>query len=188
MVGIGKIMLNRKLLEKILPESELKPRKETLLKKAVKKVTKKAEPAIKVKDLEGSHIKLARCCSPIHGEPIVGYITSGKGITVHSLRCHLVKKEILPTQRMVEVSWDKSIKGDYEATLSIKAEDNPGVLAKITSKIAHLKANIKKAKVNPDSETRTRINLNLTVHDIEQLERITAEIKGIAEVLTVVRI
>ncbi|MBD3413315.1 MAG: RelA/SpoT family protein [Candidatus Aminicenantes bacterium] len=188
MVGIGKIVLNRKLLEKILPESALKPKKETLLKKAVKKVTKKPESAIKVKGTEGSQVKLARCCSPILGESIIGYITSGKGITVHSLRCHLVKKEILPSQRMVEVSWDKSAKGDYEAALSIKAEDKPGVLAKVTSSIAKMKANIRKANVNPDSESKTRITLNIIVHDIEQLERIAEEIKGIAEVLSVARI
>jgi GTP diphosphokinase / guanosine-3',5'-bis(diphosphate) 3'-diphosphatase len=188
MVGIGKIVLNRKLLEKILPDKDLSSRKETLIKKAVKKVTRKTEPAIKVKYLESSNIKLARCCSPIYGEPIIGYITSGKGITVHSLRCHLVKKEILPSQRMVEVSWDKSIKGDYEASLLIKAKDRPGVLAKITSRIADSKVNIKKANVNAASDKTTRIILNLTVQDIEQLEKITSEIKSIPEVFSVVRI
>jgi len=188
MVGIGKIVLNKKLLEKILPDKNLSEKKETLIKKAVNKVTKNVEPAIKVKNLESSNIKLARCCSPIYGEPIIGYITSGKGITIHSLRCHLVKKEILPSQRMVEVSWDKSVKGDYEASLSIKAKDIPGVLAKITSKIASLKVNIKKANVNIASDKTTRINLSLTVQDIVQLEKITTEIKGIREVLSVERL
>jgi guanosine-3',5'-bis(diphosphate) 3'-pyrophosphohydrolase len=159
-----------------------------LIKKAVKKVTKKPELDIKVKNIESSSIKLARCCSPVHGEPITGYITSGKGITVHSLRCPLVKKEILPSQRMVEVSWDKPTKSDYEASLLIKALDTPGVLAKITSKIACLQINIKKANVEASPDKKTRVNLQLTVKNIEQLEKALTEINGIPEVLSVERL
>ncbi|MFW6139998.1 MAG: RelA/SpoT family protein [Acidobacteriota bacterium] len=188
MVGIGKIVLNRKFLEKIYPDKEFRSKKETLIKKAVKKVTKKTKPAIKIKNLESSNIKLARCCSPVYGEPIIGYITSGKGITVHSIRCHLVKKEILPSQRMVDVSWDKSSRGDYEASLLIKAKDRPGVLAKITSKIADLDVNINKANIKSVSDRTTRINLSITVQDIEQLKKIISQIEDISEVLSVSRI
>lgn len=188
MVGIGKIVLNERLLEKIYPDRKLKSGKDTLIKKAVKKVAKKPALDIIVKNKESSSIKLARCCSPVHGEPITGYITSGKGITVHSLRCHLVKKEILPSQRMVDVSWDKSSKGDYEASLFITSVDTPGVLAKITSKIASLKINIKKASVEPSPDKKTKVNLRMTVKNIEQLENAITEIKGIPEVLSVERL
>jgi len=187
MVGIGKVVLNRKLLEKMFPESDLKPGKETFIKKAVQKVTKRTEAPIKVENIETSNIKLAKCCSPIQGEPIIGYITSGKGITVHSLRCPLVKKEILPSQRMVDVSWDKSVKGDYDASIFIKAKDAPGVLAKITSKIADLKINITKANVSPSSDKITRIHLHFKVKNIEQLNKILTGINGISEVFSVER-
>lgn len=188
LVGIGKIVLNERLLEKIYPERKARSGKVALIKKAVKKVTKKPELDIKVKNIESSSIKLARCCSPVHGEPITGYITSGKGITVHSLRCPLVKKEILPSQRMVEVSWDKPTKSDYEASLLIKALDTPGVLAKITSKIACLQINIRKANVEASPDKKTRVNLQLTVKNIEQLEKALTEINGIPEVLSVERL
>ena len=187
LIGFGKIVLNRKLMEKIFATEEIAQKKETFLKKVVTKVTKKPKPAIQVQDADGTILSLAKCCSPIKGEHIIGYITSGKGITVHSLRCPLVSKEVLDTERMVEVSWDESIQGLFKGTLMIKGDDSPGVLAKLTSVIAQSEGNITKAEVATFADKKAQIKLTLTIRDIHHLESIMRKISRIKEISMVER-
>jgi GTP pyrophosphokinase len=188
LVGSGKIILNKKLMEKIFPEIDLSKKKDTIIKKVVTKVAKKPRPVVQVKGKDSSHYKLAKCCFPIKGEPIIGYITSGKGITIHSTRCPLVAKEILDPERMVDASWDKASKGTYQGRLLINAQDTPGVLAKLTSAIAHQKGNITKAEVITFPDKRAQIKLTLHIGDIEHLERIMGRITKIKELFSVDRV
>jgi GTP pyrophosphokinase len=187
-VGSGKIILNKKLMEKIFPEVDLSKTKETIIKKVVTRVAKKPRTVIQVTGKDTSHLKLAKCCYPIKGESIIGYITSGKGITIHSTRCPLVAKEILDPQRIVEASWDKAIKGTYQGRLLIKAQDTPGVLAKLTSVIAQQKGNITKAEVITFPDKKAQIKLTLNIDDIEHLERIMGRIEKIKELFSVDRV
>lgn len=188
LIGFGKIVLNRKLMENIFATINLAEKKTTLLKKVVTKVTKKPKPAIQVQDAEGTVLSLAKCCSPIKGEPIIGYITSGKGITIHSLRCPLVSKEVLDSERMVEVSWDKSIQGLFKGNVMIKGEDSPGVLAKLTSVIAQSAGNITKAEVATFADKKAQIKLTLTIRDIHHLDSIMRKISRIKEISSVKRV
>jgi GTP pyrophosphokinase len=187
-IGVGKIILTRKLMEKLFPEETLTQKKQPLIKKVVTRVTKRPPSAIQVKDIETSIINLAKCCSPIRGEPIVGYITSGKGVTVHSLRCPLIKREVLASDRMVEVLWDESTKGMYKATLNIKGEDSPGVLANLTAAIAQLEGNITKANVNTTQDKKGHVKLTLDIRDIKHLNSIIKKISSIKEISSVERI
>ena len=188
MVGSGKIILNKKLIEKIFPEMDLAKKKDTIITKVVTKVAKKSRAAVRVTGKESSQHKLAKCCYPVKGESIVGYITSGKGITIHSSRCPLVAKEILDPQRMVEASWDKTAKGPYRARLLIHAQDAPGVLAKLTAVIAQQKGNITKAEVMTFPDMKAQIKLTLHIDDIEHLEKITGRISKIREIFSVNRV
>ena len=188
LIGFGKIVINKKLIEKIFTAEEISPKKETLLKKVMTKMAKKTKPELHVQETDGTNLTLAKCCSPIKGEPIIGYITSGKGITVHSLRCPLVSKEILDNQRMVELSWDKSMKGPFKATLLIKAVDTPGVLAKLTSVIAQTGGNITKAEVTTSADQKAQVKLVLIIRDMGHLENIIKKIKAIKEISSVRRV
>jgi guanosine-3',5'-bis(diphosphate) 3'-pyrophosphohydrolase len=188
LVGSGKIIPDRKFMEKLFPDEEIAQRKDTLIKKVVKKVKKKPEAAIQVVDAEGSFVKLAKCCSPIKGEPITGYITSGKGITAHSLRCPLVRNEILDAQRMVDVSLEVSSVGTYQGRLLIKCKDTPGLLAALTSAIAALKGNITKAEVNTFADRKATVRLSLEIRDIRHLNRIMKKISDVRGVDQVERI
>ncbi len=187
LIGFGKLVLNKKLMETIFPPQEFEQKKETLLRKVVTKVTKKPKPEIQIKETEGATLSLAKCCAPIKGEPIIGYITAGKGITIHSLRCPLVTKEILDSQRMVDIYWDESLEGPFRGNLLIKSEDSPGVLAKLTSVIAQSGGNISKADVTTSADKKARIKLSLSIRDIDHLESIMKKISGIKEVSSVVR-
>ena len=188
LVGFGKIVLSKKLMEGLLAEDSLVQRKEPLIQKVVTKVTKKSKSIIMLKDREGMSVHLAKCCGPIKGEPIIGYITAGKGITVHSLRCSLVEKEVLSSERMVEVSWDGTAKGTYSGTLLIKGKDSPGVLAQLTTAIAKHGGNITKARVDTLAEGVSQIKITLTIEDIKHLNDIIKKISEIKEILAVDRV
>jgi GTP pyrophosphokinase len=182
-VGFGKIVLGNKFMEKLLPAGKIEKKKDTFLKKVVTKVAKKPKPVIQAK---GVH--LAKCCSPIMGEPIIGYITSGKGITVHSLRCPLVEREVLDNQRMVEVSWEDTPKGLFKGKLLIKAEDSPGVLAKLASAISQSDGNITKAEVTTSEDKKAQIKLILIIRNIKHLEAMMKKLSAIKEISSVERI
>jgi guanosine-3',5'-bis(diphosphate) 3'-pyrophosphohydrolase len=188
LLGSGKAVANKRLAEKIFPEMDLAAKKESFLGRVVTKVKKKPESVVLVTTAKGATTKLAKCCNPVKGEPIAGYMTSGKGITVHSLRCPLVTKELLDPQRMVEASWDKAIKGVYAGKLLIKGEDSPGVLAKLTTVIALQKGNITKAEVVTFPDRKGEIKLTLNIRDVEHLEKIIEKISAIKEIFSVERV
>ncbi|MFC2169353.1 RelA/SpoT family protein [Acidobacteriota bacterium] len=187
-VGFGKIILTKKIMEKLFPSEKLYLIKDPRLKKSVKKALKKPKAVIRVKNDDGYSIKLAKCCSPIKGEPITGYITSGKGITAHSLRCSFIKTEILDRQRLVEVIWDDSSEGTYNGRLLIEGNDLPGGLARLTSVIAHLKGDITQAEVRTSADKKVKIKLSLIIRDITHLKNIMKKISGLKEIISVERV
>jgi guanosine-3',5'-bis(diphosphate) 3'-pyrophosphohydrolase len=186
--GLGKIVVNSALIETIFPGGRITPRRPGMLGKAAARFAPGRGPGVRIKDIDGQMIKLAKCCSPVKGEPVVGYITAGKGLSVHSLRCPLVTKEILDGQRLTEVSWDPAFAGTFKARLLVKSEDSPGVLAKVASAVAALEGNISKAEAAMLAEGKARIRLDIRIRDIRHLEDITRRISALKEVLSVDRV
>lgn len=189
LIGSGKVVLNKKFIENLFLEKKYLDKKETILEKMVAKVAKKPKPLIEVKEADEAIINLAKCCAPIRGEPIIGYITSGKGVTVHAQRCPLVKKEILDLQRMVDASWSSSsAEASYQGKILIKSHDSPGVLAQLTAAIAEQGGNITKAQVDTYADKKAQIKLTIIIRDIKHLEQIIKKILGIKEVSFVERV
>lgn len=188
LIGSGKVVLNKKFMEKVFRHEKLSDKKKTILNKVVSKVAKKPKPLIEVKDTDEASINLAKCCAPIRGEPIIGYITAGKGITVHAQRCPLLNKEMLDPQRFVDASWSTtSAARTYQSKILVKSIDSPGVLAKLTTVIAELGGNITKAQVDTFADKKAQIKLTILIRDIKHLEQIIRKILGIAEVSFVER-
>jgi len=188
LIGFGKIIINKKFMEHLLFPEKIEKGEETLIKKVLTKVAKRPRSRIQVKGEKEPLVNLAKCCFPIRGEPIIGYITSGKRISVHSLRCPLVAKEILKSEGVVEVSWDNILEGSSVGRLLIKSEDSPGVLAKVASAIAQLKGNITKAQVNTFPDKKAQIKLSVSIRDITHLEAIVKKISRIKEIFSVERV
>jgi len=184
--GLGRIVVDAGLIEAVFGPVE--PRRPGLLGKAAARLVPGPGRAIRIKDIDGQMIKLAKCCSPIKGEPVVGYITAGQGLTVHSLRCPLVTKEILDGQRLVEVSWDPSLAGAFKARLLVKSQDSPGVLAKVAAAVASLDGDISRAEASMLAEGIARIRLDVRIKDVRHLEAITRKISGLKEIRSVDRI
>jgi len=137
---------------------------------------------------EAEMLTLGRCCQPIKGEPIIGYITQGKGITVHALRCPLVVKEVLAPERIIEASWAPQAAGIYRASLRIRSSDTPGLLAKVASVIAELNGNITRAEVKTSAEGKARMDLVLTINDLAHLEAIIKRLSELKDVEAVERV
>jgi GTP pyrophosphokinase len=184
--GLGRIVIDPKLIEAVF--GPVAPRRPGLIGRAAARLVPGPGPGIQIKDIDGQMIKLAKCCSPVKGEPVVGYLTAGRGLTVHSLRCPLVTKEILDGQRLVEVSWDPSFAGAFKARLLIQSQDSPGVLAKVAAAVAGLDGDISKAEASMVAEGKARIKLDIRIADIGHLEAISRRISGLKEVLSVERI
>jgi GTP pyrophosphokinase len=184
-VGLGRIVVDGKLVESVFgPVPERRP---GLIRKAASLFAPGQDRCVLIKDLDGQMIKLAKCCWPIKGEPVIGYMTAGRGLTVHSMRCPLVTKEVLDPARLVEVGWDEAFSGTFKARLIVKSQDTPGVLAKVAAAVADLEGDISKAEAGMAAGGRARITLDLKIRDIRHLESIVRRISGLKDVLSVDR-
>ncbi|HDT13360.1 MAG TPA: bifunctional (p)ppGpp synthetase/guanosine-3',5'-bis(diphosphate) 3'-pyrophosphohydrolase [Candidatus Aminicenantes bacterium] len=183
--GVGRIVIDEKLIKAVF--GPVPPRKPGLLGKAAARLIPRPGQRVRIEDLESQGIKLAKCCSPVKGEPVVGYLTAGQGLTVHSLRCPLVTREILDPLRLVDVTWAPSFAGTFKARLVVKSKDSPGVLARVAAAVAGLGGDIFKAEASTRGEGRARIRLDIRIRDTAQLEAISRKISGLKEVVSVER-
>jgi GTP pyrophosphokinase len=130
----------------------------------------------------------AKCCNPIPGDEIVGYVTRGRGVAVHSNSCPNVQNLLYQVERRIDVEWaSANAATTYPVTLLIRAQDRPGMLADITAVISETGSNIRTLGSHPD-HLHARIDLTLEITDRKQLERITANIRKIPGVFGVERL
>ncbi len=185
-VGYGKIA-PRALIERLDPAARAHDAPEGGIAHAVKKVLGISGKKVTVRGLDDALIALARCCNPIRGEPIVGYITRGRGVTVHSERCPNLEKLLYDPERRIEVAWENADESRFEVRITVLSEDRPGMLAKITSVIADAKSNIKNVEARTFEDRRGEITLLLDIQDLNHLHRILEKVKGIEGVYHVER-
>src|SRR3984893_16310341 len=129
----------------------------------------------------------AKCCNPIPGDEIVGYVTRGRGVAVHSNSCPNVQNLLYQVERRIDVEWGGATGAIYPVTLLIRAQDRPGMLADITTVISETGSNIRTLGSNPDN-LHARIDLTLEISDRKQLERIIANIRKISGIFGVERL
>jgi GTP pyrophosphokinase len=185
-VGYGKA-IPKALVEKLEPQAKPQEAPGGGLTQAVKRALGLAGKKVTVRGLDDALITLARCCHPIRGEPIVGYITRGRGVTVHSERCPNLEKLLYDPERRIEVAWEGADESRFEVRLTVFSEDRPGILAKITQAIADAKSNIKNVEARTFEDRRGEIVLLLDIKDVDHLQRIVDRLKGIDGVYHVER-
>ncbi len=188
-VGFGKIS-PRQMLAALYPEREadgVAEEKKSFsgIAQAVKKVLGRGEAKITVKGQGGLLVYRAGCCNPIKGDDIVGYITRGKGVSVHTSTCPNMLN-LLGSDRVTEVEWVSAAQDEvYCVDLSLIVEDRQGMLADIASSISDLKANIRESRSLVLSDGRAGVDLTLEVENKTHLQKIMQalkSIKGIDEV------
>ncbi len=141
---------------------------------------------VRVKGVGDLMIRFARCCHPIPGDPIVGYITRGRGVTVHLPTCSTVVNE-KEVGRLIEVEWEGSVQQTYPIAIRIEAYDRPGLLSEITNVIAENKVNITAANVRSNTDHTATFQATLQVSSVAQLARVLQRIEQVRDVHTVQR-
>ena len=195
-IGYGKT-LPRNVLAKFLGAekfAELDPekKKETRLEsgmKAVKKFIGLGEDTIIVKGVDNLLTTRARCCNPLPGEDIIGYISLGKGIVVHNKNCKNVQQLMVNKDRVVEVEWAKNdTKHIQSVRLLATTENRTGMLAGITNAIAEIKTGIRDARANISKDDRGLIEVTIEVFDKKHLDRVVSSIEKVPGVIAVERV
>ncbi len=195
-VGYGKT-LPRNVVAKFLGSerfSELDPDKQkvTRLKtgmKAVRKFIGMGEDAIIVKGVDNLLINRAKCCNPLRGEEIIGYISLEKGIVVHNKRCKNVSHLMLNKDRIVDVEWAKAEKNQIQSVrLLATTENRTGMLAGITNAIADIKTGIRDARANVSKDDIGMIEVTVEVFDKKHLDKVVGAIEHVPGVIAVERV
>ncbi len=153
----------------------------------VKRMLGMRDPAILVLGQDDLMVYRAKCCNPIPGDPIIGYVTRGRGVAVHNTVCPNVQNLLYQSERRIAVQWSGAVHDTYPVMLLVRAKDRPGVLASITSAISDTGANIQSLESRPD-DLQARIEATLDITDRDQLERILKSIKRISGVSDIERV
>jgi GTP pyrophosphokinase len=189
-IGYGKISPVQ-VLGKLLPEAALarrEERKDSKIREFVKRITgRRAEESVKIGGIEGAMVRFAQCCNPVPGDRIVGFITRGRGVTVHTADCPEVEQLALDPARMVPVEWALKGEQSYPVRILVEAHDRPGLIAGVSGVIADAKVNIAGGKMTTEGG-RSINEFELDIRNLEQLRKVMAQIKKIKGVTRVERL
>ncbi len=188
-IGYGKISA-RGVLEKVYPELTKTPAPQgSKLSAVVKRVLGFGEDVtVKVRGMDDLLVYRAKCCNPIRGEAITGYVTRGKGVAVHSKDCANVQNLMYEADRRIDVEWagKPADKETYSVNLAISSEDRPGILAAISAAVSGVQANILDMSARTDDE-RGVIDMTVQIPDMKHLEKVIASVRRLDGVFDVHR-
>ena len=185
-VGYGKMTANQ-IIGKILPQERLeeqqKEQKEGRLKHLIKKITRGPRDALLIKGVDNVLVRYAGCCNPLPGDKVVGFITRGRGVTIHASDCQNAMND--DPHRRVEVEWDSTKEYSYPVRIRIFSGDKKGLLAEISNAISSHEANIKNAAVSTTEDQSAISTFEVEIRDLNHLNRV---IKGLGKIKGVNRV
>src|SRR5687767_163142 len=190
-IGYGKLSA-RTVLQKSVPAELKEKAPDSAVVSAVKRVLRPGATSadkIKVRGTDDVMVFRAKCCNPIRGEKIIGYITRGKGVSVHAASCSNVINLMFDPERRIEVEWDTA-GGDqapYTVRLTMQVEDRKGMLAEISAKVSDINTNITNMEARTGDDQQARIDMTVEIRDVKHLDKVIKSIKGVEGVLGVER-
>ncbi len=190
-IGYGRTTA-QSILEKIAPETAKKPLAEStgvftsLFKRAMPSRKRRATGGVVVQGIDDMLVRFAKCCSPLPGDPITGFVTRGKGITVHLATC--TRAADLDPVRRIDVSWDENGSYARPVNLRVMTGDRPGILATISQCFTNNGVNIAQATCKVTAKDRAVNTFEVMIRDTDQLHKVVNEIKAIRGVIGVERI
>lgn len=185
-VGYGKIT-PLQIIRKIVPKPETEEDHESIFNKIIGRVRKKKPRAgVIVKGVDDILIRFGKCCQPVPGDAITGYITIGHGVTVHRTSCINALK--MNPERQIDIEWNKDVTETYPVKICVSSFDRVGLLADITANISKSGANILNAKTEIGENRIVDSFFTLAVEDIEHLDRVVSAIKKVKLVQDVKRL
>jgi GTP diphosphokinase / guanosine-3',5'-bis(diphosphate) 3'-diphosphatase len=189
-IGYGKASVHQ-LLNKLAPGATLttveRPRAPST------GTQPKTDQGVRIRGVDDLLVRFAKCCNPLPGDQIVGFITRGRGLTVHARDCLTVAKSVLDRERLINVEWDEETPPQASATRPVRiavyiGNDRPGLLSEITGAIGSKNGNITKAEVTVTDDRRGINNFVVEVADLSQLQDIMTAIRDVPDVINVERV
>lgn len=195
-IGYGGIMLNQvipklKEMYKQAIKEEKGTTEEVLVhtKQYKPKQEKNDAQGVKVKGIDNILVRFAKCCSPVPGDEILGFITRGRGVTIHRTDCiNVTKEEENSVDRFIEVAWDGGRQISYQTEIQIIASDRKGLLSEITNLLSETKLTVTAVNARTNKEKIAVINLTVEITNIEQLDKLINKIKTMQGVIDVYRV
>lgn len=185
-VGYGKIT-PLQIIRRFLPKSEAEKDDESIFNKIISRVRKKKpKTGVVVKGIDDVLVKFGKCCKPVPGDLIKGYITRGFGVTVHRLHCVNILKT--SPERQIEVEWIRDTAEKFPVKIHIHSYDRVGLLADVAANISKNEANIINANSKTSENKTVEFFFTITVEDTDHLERVLSDVKKVKLVQEVKRI
>jgi GTP pyrophosphokinase len=181
LIGYGKISA-KQVINKLEPEKE-----EPVLPKTTTRHVKTKDDIITIKGIDNVLYRIGRCCMPVPGDNIVGFITKGKGVTIHRKQCSSLERTAVDTERMIEVQWSQEGEATSQTKVYVEALDKPGILANLSALISSVNVNIASVKAESTSDKRAWIELTMEVKDKTQLVGLMNKISQMDGILHVRR-
>ncbi len=185
-VGYGKVTANQ-VIGKILPQEKLDQQKEELqegrLKHLIQKITRGPKDALLIRGIDNVMVRYAGCCNPVPGDKVVGFITRGRGVTIHTADCQNAMDD--DPHRKVEVEWDSTKEYSYPVPIRIYSEDKKGLLGEISNSISSNGANIRNARVDTTEDKKAVSTFEVEIRDLNHLNKVIralGKIKGVRQV------
>jgi len=148
-----------------------------------------APGSVVIRGSEGMAVQFAHCCQPIPGDPIIGIISKGQGMVIHTHDCPVITKARYDPERMLDVAWDPETRKPFEVNIKVVVANQRGVLAKVAAEIAEAESNIQNVAVDPeDGSAYTNMYFTLQVQNRLHLARILRNLRNIPEVVRLTRV
>lgn len=179
-IGYGKLT-SLQVLSKIIPQEKIPQVLPTV------KVKKQIDQGIRVQGINDVMIKFARCCNPVPGDEIIGYITRGRGVSVHKIDCSNIDFISAEKDRLVKVEWIKTEELFYPVKIKIIADDRSNLVADIMLVFSNLKISVSAIHAVTNKNNIANIDIALSINNLDQLKEIIKKIKKVKSVLTVKR-
>jgi GTP pyrophosphokinase len=151
-------------------------------------VGKSDDKGVKVKGARDVLMQLSRCCNPVPGDRILGYITRGRGLTIHAVDCPNLEALDYDRERLVEVEWDSATPSTHAVKVSVMAVDKTGVLANVSSAIAECRANISRAEIATREDRKAVLDFIVEISGTEHLDQVLKAIERVDGVITARRV
>jgi GTP pyrophosphokinase len=186
-IGYGKVTLGQ-VVNRAVPKEELKGEAEPAGKfeKVLDKIRRKPKSSIKIQGVEDILVRFAKCCNPVPGDPFIGFVTRGRGVTVHTNDCPHVQES--DPERRIDVEWDTSKQASRAVTIRVVCADKKGMLAAISAAITENEANILSAHVQATPDQEAINDFQIDVRDLNHLNRVIASLRKLNGVTRVVRV
>ncbi|MFA5074358.1 MAG: bifunctional (p)ppGpp synthetase/guanosine-3',5'-bis(diphosphate) 3'-pyrophosphohydrolase [Nitrospirota bacterium] len=182
-IGYGKVSAQL-IANKLSPhkrQEEIAPKKTTIKQKP-------SGESMKISGMDNMLIHLSKCCNPVPGDTVIGFITRGRGVSIHTADCPNVEELMFDKERLVEVSWGDIKPSAHEVKIAVRTHDRPGLLANVSTSISALEANITHAEVTVDKNKEALLSFTIDVRDVAHLNKVLKNIEAVNDVLEVRRV